>query len=262
MGHRQKRRIRFLDELRGLCVVLMIAYHAFYVIGYLFGVSFAHTLFDFFTPIQPFFAGLFVVICGISCRLSHNNLRRGLLLAGVAGLLSFIMWCAVRWGLLDQYSYIWFGVLHCLATCILLYVLFLPTLRILPPWLGILINAVLLTLCWHVPFERGGFFGIPGVFRLPIPAAPSNTPWLYPLGLCPVYGASDYVPLIPWFFAFLIGTYIGVWAKEGKFPKTLYKSRVPFLATVGRHALWIYVLHQPIIYLLCFAIDKLISLIF
>ncbi|MBQ9963525.1 MAG: DUF1624 domain-containing protein [Clostridia bacterium] len=261
MGHGQKRRIRFLDELRGLCVVLMVAYHALFVIGYLFNVSVAHVLFDFFTPVQPFFAGLFVVICGISCHLSHNNLKRGLLLAGFAAVLSAVMWCAVKWGILDQYSYIWFGVLHCLAACILLYTVFQPTLRLLPPWLGILINAVLLAFTWHVPYDNGGFFGIPGLFSLPVPQAPPNTPWLYPFGLCPVYGASDYFPLIPWFFAFLIGTYIGVWARNGKFPKALYKSRVPCLSTVGRHALWVYALHQPIIYLICLGISELIALL-
>jgi len=257
-----KRRIRFLDEVRGLCVVLMVAYHALYVLGYLFSVSFARWLFDFFTPIQPFFAGLFVVICGISCHLSHNNLKRGVLLAAFAACLSLVMWAAVKWNVLDQYSYIWFGVLHCLAACILLYVLFSPTLRLIPPWLGILINGILLFLCWHVPYDSGGYLGIHGLFRIPLPTFEANNPWLYAFGLCPVYGASDYFPLIPWFFCFLIGTYIGVWAKNGKFPNTLYRSRIPFLSAVGRHALWIYALHQPIIYGICYAVTYFISQMF
>lgn len=248
-------RIRFLDELRGLCIVLMVFYHAFYVAGYLFDVSPAHALFDFFEPIQPFFAGLFVVICGISCHLSHSNLKRGLFLAAAAALLSLVMWCAVFWGILSPDSYVWFGVLHCLAACILLYTLLRPTLQLIPPWLGILFSAILFLLCWHVPFDNGYYFGIDGIFRVDIPLAPVNDPWLYAFALCPVYGASDYFPLIPWFFCFLMGSYIGVWAKKGKFPKTLYRSRVPFLATIGRHTLWVYVLHQPIIYGICFLID-------
>ncbi len=255
-------RIRFLDELRGLCIVLMVFYHAFYVVGYLFDVAFARTLFNFFTPIQPVFAGVFVLICGISCHLSHSNLKRGLFLAGAAALLSLVMWCAVFWGVLDRSSYVWFGVLHCLAACILLYTLFRPTLQLIPPWLGILINAVLLFLCWHVPFDSGGYFGIDGVFQWYIPLTAPNTPWLYPFGLCPVYNASDYFPLIPWFFCFLMGSYIGVWAKKGKFPKTLYRSRVPFLATIGKHTLWVYLLHQPVIYGICFLIDALVSALF
>ena len=110
-----RRRIHVLDEIRGLCVVLMVAYHALYVIGYLFNISVARELFDFFEPVQPVFAGLFVLICGISCHLSHNNIKRGLLLAGFSALLSLVMWIAVQKGVLDEYSYIWFGVLHCLS---------------------------------------------------------------------------------------------------------------------------------------------------
>ena len=188
-------RIRFLDELRGLCVVLMVFYHAFFVVGYLFDVTVARKLFDFFTPVQPFFAGLFVLICGISCHLSRSNLKRGLFLAAAAVLLSLVMWCAVFWGILARDSYIWFGVLHCLASCILLYTLFRPTLQILPPWLGILLNAVLLVFCWHMPFEKGGYFGIEGLFVWNIPFAEPNTPWLYPFGLCPTSVVSDYFPL-------------------------------------------------------------------
>ena len=33
---------------------------------------------------QPLFASIFIVICGISCTLSHNNLKRGLLLLLIA----------------------------------------------------------------------------------------------------------------------------------------------------------------------------------
>ncbi len=255
-------RIRFLDELRGLCILLMVCYHAFYVIGYLFDVSFFRTLFTFFEPIQPFFAGLFVVICGISCHLSHSNIKRGVFLAATAGLISLIMWCAIFWGILSADSYVWFGILHCLAACILLYTLFRPTLQLIPPWIGILINAALFVLCWHIPFDNGAYFGIDGIFTLSVPYARPNTPWLYPFGLCPVYNAADFFPLIPWFFCFLIGTYIGVWAKKGKFPKTLYRSRVPFLSAIGRYTLWIYVLHQPVIYGLCFLVDMLIKRLF
>lgn len=258
----QSRRIRFLDELRGLCIVLMVFYHAFFVIGYLFEVSFAKMLFDFFEPIQPFFAGLFVMICGISCQLSHSNLKRGILLAIVAGFLSLVMWCAVFWGVVGSDSYVWFGILHCLATCILLYVLFKPTLQLLPPWLGILLSGLLFVCCWHVPFDAGGFFGIPGIFEFNVPQASANDPWLYAFGLCPVFDTADYFPLIPWFFCFLIGTYVGVWAKQGKFPKTLYRSRLPWLAAIGRHTLLIYLLHQPVIYLLCFTVDTVISRFF
>ena len=65
-------RIYFMDEVRGFDLLLMVAFHGFYTAGYLFGFRPAAWLFNFFNPVEPFFAGLFILICGISCRLSHS----------------------------------------------------------------------------------------------------------------------------------------------------------------------------------------------
>ena len=71
-------RIHILDELRGLCVVLMVVYHALYTLAASFLSPLALKLYTFFYPAEPFFAGVFIVLCGVSCRLSRNNVLRGL----------------------------------------------------------------------------------------------------------------------------------------------------------------------------------------
>ena len=71
-------RLNFLDEIRGLAVFCMIFYHAFYVCGSYFGQEWASLLFDFFLPVQPWFAGIFIFVCGISCSLSKNNFRKNI----------------------------------------------------------------------------------------------------------------------------------------------------------------------------------------
>lgn len=247
---KSKRRVVVLDELRGLAIVLMVFYHAFYLIGYTFDAPLCRTLFQFFYPVQPFFAALFVFLCGISCNFSRNNVKRGLLLAAVAILLSAVLWCAVFWRMLTPDNYIWFGVLHLLAVSILLYALLKPTLRLLPPWLGLLLCAVLFLLTYHLPDANGGYFGMKGLFMWAVPTASQDNPWLYALGLCPVTLSGDYFPLLPWFFCFLGGTFVGRW----KTPKWAYRSRVPFLAAVGKQSLWVYLFHQPALYLLCEAV--------
>ena len=250
---RSSRRIHFLDEIRGFCVILMVFYHIFYTIGYIYNVSFFQTLFAFFSPAEPFFAGLFVFICGLCCNLSHNNLKRGLLLAAVAAALSFVLWFGVHSHLLYSGSQIWFGVLHCLAACILLYVLFRPTIHFIPAWLGIIVCAALFVLCYHIPSSEGGYFGIRGLFTLATPPAEANDPFLYAFGLCPVGIAGDYFPLLPWFFCFLAGSYAGMWHRS--FPKWMHRRHIPFLAKLGKGALWIYLAHQPVIYGLCFLVS-------
>lgn len=251
-GH-SSRRIHFLDELRGFCVVLMVFYHAFYTAGFIFGLSIAQKLFMFFQPVEPFFAGVFVFLCGMCCNFSHNNLKRGLLLAGVAVAMSLVLWFAAGKGL-PRDSQIWFGILHCLAACILLYVLFRPTIRFIPAWFGLPICILLFLICWHIPIEEGGYLGITGLFRWDIPHAVGMNPFLYPLGLCSANATGDYFPLIPWFFCFLGGCFFGTW----KMPHWMSRSRFSLFSKIGKYAIWIYLAHQPVIYGLCYIVDLIL----
>ena len=248
---RSRKRIHALDELRGFCLLLMVAFHAFYLIGYTFDVAVCRQLFDFFLPIQPLFAGIFIFLCGLSCNLSRSNLKRGWLLAGAAVLLTAVLWCAVWWRMLPPDSAVWFGILHLLACCVLLYCLFHPVLNRIPPLLGVLLCAALFVLCYHLPFDNGGWFGISGWFVVQLPPSPLDHPLLYPLGLCPISPVGDYVPLLPWLFCFLTGSFTGVWAVRGRFPKWTYRRRVRVFSWLGRHSLIVYLVHQPILYVLC-----------
>ena len=101
----------------------MVIYHVFYMAGWVFNLSWGRTLFLFFRPVAPFFAGIFVFLCGISCHLSHNNWKRGGMLALIAIGISLVMWLADFLNLLPG-QMIWFGILHFLATAILLFALF------------------------------------------------------------------------------------------------------------------------------------------
>lgn len=243
-GSRPGARIHFLDEVRGFDLILMVFFHAFYVIGYLFKYSWGAWLFQFFNPAEPFFAGLFIFICGISCRLSHSNWKRGGLLALVAVGMSLFLYLFMR------EEMIWFGVLHFLAVSILLFALLRPLLDRIPPWAGLIGSALLLLLTWWVPVYRGSILGIKGLFGTDIPGWLVDIPALYPLGLGAGEGA-DYFPLLPWFFCFLGGSFVGVWAKQNRFPRWMYVSRLPWLSWLGRHTLAIYVLHQPVVFGLC-----------
>lgn len=241
------RRVLLLDEIRGLDIILMVGHHLLYTVGYMFGIGWARWLFDALGVIAPFFAAQFIFISGIACHLSHNNLRRGiwllLIALGMTGLLYAFM----------PHSVIWFGVLHLLAVCILLYTLLRRAIAHVPAWLGILLCAVLFLLTWWLPPDKGGFFGIAGVFAWHVPDAVQAIPWLFPLGLA--HGSSaDYFPLLPWVFCFFAGAFCGRY----RFPKWTYRSHIPFLAATGRVSLFVYLLHQPII----FGVGTLINQIF
>ncbi len=69
--------------------------------------------------------------------------------------------------------------------------------------------------------------------------------------------SADYFPLLPWAFMFLFGAFLGGYAKAGAFPQTLYKSRSKLLQKIGKNSLWVYLLHQPILYVIMYAISFL-----
>lgn len=232
-------RIHFLDEIRGLDILLMVAFHACYVGGWLFEWEWARAVFLFFKPVESFFAGIFIFICGISCHLSHNNWKRGLMVAGLAAVISLTLWLVMP-GQMIRY-----GILHFLATAILLFALCRPLLEKVPVLPGLIACGLLLWLTWHLPVEDGSFFGIKGVWELAVPESITSLGFLYPLGLGEGHGV-DYFPILPWIFCFLGGSFIGKWVKQGKMPAWMYKSRVPFFSWAGKHTLIIYILHQPV----------------
>lgn len=256
MAKSSSRRIHLLDELRGFDILLMIFFHAFYTMGWILNWEIGRDLYFFFQPAQPFFAGLFIFICGICCWFSHNNWLRGGVLAGIAVGMSLFL----HFFMPDQM--IWFGILHLLAVCILLFALLRPILNKIPAWLGLTVAVLLLliTASLRTGYD-GGYIGIQGVWTMPLPIDSdwAGNMWLYPFGLSHIPGASDYFPLLPWFFVFLSGCFVGVWAKSGKFPKWTYRSHIPFLSKIGRHTLIIYVVHQPIIFGLGMGINAILE---
>ena len=232
------------DELRGFAVFCMVFYHGFYTMAYLLGLPWGEWLYPFSCPLNRGLPGLFIFIAGISSNLTHSNLVRGAKLFGVALLVTIATAIAVPQELIV------FGILHFLSICMMAFGL-LQRLRSShgdpPPfhlW-PVILCAVLLLLTWRVP---SGYLQIPFLLRLSLPQA-WYQPWLAPLGLPGAgFSSADYFPLIPWCFVFAAGTVVGRLARDGKFPAWTYPSRVPFFSFLGRHALLIYIVHQPVIY--------------
>ena len=251
-------RIHFLDEVRGLDILLMVIFHGFYTLGWLLDISLGRELFLFFAPVEPFFAGLFIFICGISSYIYHTKWRRGLLQLGISFGVSLVM------AVFMPSQMIWFGILHLLAVSILIFALLRPLLEKIPPLVGLLACMLLLTVCWSLPFHDGfrygSLFGIRGLWTVRLPQSVIDNVWLYPLGLGKAPGpAADYFPILPWLFCFLGGSFVGRWAKEGRFPAWMYRSRARWLSWFGKHTLIIYIVHQPVIYGAGLTIQWLVS---
>ncbi|MGX8698417.1 MAG: heparan-alpha-glucosaminide N-acetyltransferase domain-containing protein [bacterium] len=235
-----KRRIGAIDALRGLAVCLMVIHHFFYDLVWLLGAPrwlFSNPVFD---PLHYFFAGTFIFLSGVACRFSRNNVRRGLIALGLALGMTLVTSLPVVG------NPILFGVLHLLGTAMLFFGLAGRYLDRIPrrvqPCLYLALHLLSL---WAVEHIHLG-------------AAAAHV--LFPFGwMWPGFYSADWFPLFPWLFVFLMGTWAGLYVKEGRFPAWFYRFSCPPLEQVGRVSLWVYILHQPILYGLTLLLRALLS---
>jgi len=245
------KRIHLIDEVRGLCVFCMVVFHALYTAFYIFDFTFAKKWIELFTPAEPFFAGVFIFISGICVQLSKNAFRRGLILLATAMGLTGVMVLAT---LIDIHEPIWFGVLHLLAVSMLLFAALRKFIDKCPPFFMAILMAVLFLIAYRIELGYLLLFQ-----KVQLPEQWYSTSFLFPIGLVNYQlRFSDYFPIFPWTFLFFTGVFTGAYAKRGRFPEFMYKSRIKGLSFIGRYALLIYLLHQPCIYLLFLLIGKVV----
>lgn len=243
----QKDRIGLMDDLRGFCVFCMIFYHGFLLAYDFFGVAAGLEAYNFFKPVQPLFAGTFILLCGISCRLSHSNWERGAKLLGVAlaiNLATIVILPNLHvFGMDFSGSEIWFGILDLLAVCILLFAATHKVIDLLPPAAGAFLMAVFYYITRGIQNFKIGF---PGELEATLPVSWQGHFWTFPLGFHgPQFWSADYFPLLPWMFLFFAGAYLGIYIQEGDLPAFTYRSLFRPVNWLGRHALLVYVIHVP-----------------
>ena len=231
-------RIGLFDLLRGFSVVSMVLFHLCYDLAFIAGVDVAW----FAPPLQDVWrcsiSWTFVFVAGCMCPLSRSNLRRAL----NYGLVALAIWVVTSIVAVD--IPISFGIIYCMAACTLVAGV-LDRLGALPRGrAAALVLLVLFVAFLGLPDGTIGF----GAASLEVPDALYATPWLSWLGLPgPDFSSGDYYPLLPYLFLYLAGAALGTrWLKRG-YPSWAREASCAPLNFAGRHALAIYVAHQPVI---------------
>ncbi|HHW45411.1 MAG TPA: DUF1624 domain-containing protein [Clostridiales bacterium] len=246
-----KTRYHLIDALRGFAVVCMVFFHAFVTMSDIYNLPLGAKLVNFFSPAEPYFAGLFIFISGIACSLSSSNLKRGIKLLIIALLITLATFVLSFFGLQVQ---IWFGILHLLSFSILITAALTPLTKKINPALA---AAACFALFLFTRTIESRYLSLL-FLKIPLPGILYSVPYLFPFGFYTEnFSSADYFPLLPWLFLFLCGAFIGRYEQKGKFPGFLKKSLCPPLEYIGRRALIIYILHQPIIAAVLFVILKL-----
>ena len=224
--------MELLDGWRTLAVLLMIPWHFLWdltLLGLLperFASSLGMELW------RGVIAYSFILLAGISWRYSRSNLRRALRLALWAAAVSLATWMIG-----DPVK---FGILHFMAAAVFLWGLLGEGLDRVSPRAGMFTAAaVFLPLqLWLRDFR----ISVPGLWALGFRRAD--------------FYSADYYPLLPWFFLFLVGAYGGRLLRERD--GAWKRLRLPRALTwPGRHALEIYLIHQPVLYALALLCRRL-----
>lgn len=225
----KNKRIWELDAFRGLCVVGMVLVHLIYDLVELYRLV-DWTYPAAFSFVKQWGGVLFLLVSGICVTLGSRPVKRGIAVFLCGMVCTAVTAGMYLLGISGRAIIIWFGILHCLGVCMLLW----PLMKKLPTWsLGILGLTMILMGLW-LRNVRVGF------------------DFLSPLGLFSSrFTSSDYFPLLPNLGWFLLGAVLGRTAYRKKttlLPRVSPRNvLVRALSWCGRQSLFIYLLHQPVL---------------
>ena len=228
-----KNRIWELDAFRGICLIGMVIVHFVYDLTELYGILSWNPP-EGFVFVQQWGGVLFLLLSGICVTLGSRSVRRGLIVFASGMIVSTVTYGMYHFGFTGKSILIYFGVLHCLGVCMLLWVCF----NKLPVWALATFGA--------------GFTALGFYFR----TLTVENPWLFSLGLTTSkFASSDYFPLLPYLGFFLLGAVLGrtlYGKKQTLLPKVNPQNLIlRFLQWCGRQSLLIYLLHQPVLAGIC-----------
>lgn len=242
-------RIGAFDIARGASVVSMVLFHLCYDLRFISGVDLPW----FEPPLQDVWrcsiSWTFLFVAGCMCPLSRSNLRR----AAQYGAVALAIWVVTTVVAVDVP--ISFGIIYCMAACTLV------------AWalsgVGLLSRGAAAAAALFAAFVlmlnlRDGYVGVAGL-RLELPRGLYESGLLSWLGMPgDGFASGDYYPLLPYLLLYLSGAAMGTaWARRG-YPAWAREARLEPLGMIGRHALAVYVAHQPVLLGVSWLVSRLV----
>ena len=223
---RKAARVWQIDALRGTAMILMTIYHALVDIRDFFAFADLRYYEPPLLYIGRSSAILFMLVSGVSCGFSKNNIKRGVrvFLCGLAVTLATFIFV--------RDLYIRFGILH-----------FLGAAMALAGLVDILIKnekARLIFYCAASPASLmlGWLF-----LRMR-----TEYPFLFALGIITdSFRSYDFYPIFPWIGFFFTGRAAGFWVFKHREKLAAMRNPpfAPALCALGKVSLIYYLLHQP-----------------
>ncbi len=235
------KRLEVIDIIRALAIILMISFHVYYLWKNIFWYSdilFSQQIWYYIWKIS---AILFFTIAWISyffanqkykSKTKNKYLKKSILLWFIALLISLFTYIFFP----DQLIVFW--VLHFFAISFII----LPYFLVLNKILQIIIFIILVIIKYIILKDTSFLF--------------SFVIWI----TWENFFSADYYPLIPYFFIIVLGYYLWIIINKFKLKKYLsikkdYKI-VKILHKIWKNSLLIYIIHQPIIFIIFYIIKN------
>ena len=235
-------RYNIIDNIRGLNLISMILYHAMWDFVYMYGNNIEWYKGTKGYIWQQCICSLFIFISGFCWSFGKNKLKRGMEVF-LAGLIITAVTLLIM-----PHNRIIFGVLTFMGTCMLVMIPLDKMLKKANIGIGILICVMLFIILKNVNlgllgFEKWNFFKLPQ--------------FLYANYFTTFLGfthegfySTDYFSIFPWIFLFILGYFVYRFMQKNDYIKLLKGKRLPVITNIGKNTLIIYLLHQPVLYLL------------
>jgi len=227
-----------VDFTRGLAILMMLLSNFITDLQYFFNYNNHEVFWWFFARATAF---MFIFLVGVSLTLSFSRVKhkpkifkkyfvRGSKTLGLGILITIASLLFI------PSDYIIFGILHFIGISIILAYPFLKFKKSIPLATGLIIITL-------------GFLA---------EKIHLNSNYLFWLGLVSKnFSSIDFFPLLPWLGVVLLG----IWFGKTIYPKGKRQFEIQFsenkISTLGRHSLYIYLAHQPIILGILFLITKI-----
>lgn len=250
------KRYHRLDELRGLVFISMVLYHGMWDLVYLFGFEAQWYKTEIGSVWQQSICWSFILLSGFCWSFGRKKYRHAAVVSG-AGILVTLATCL----LLPQERVI-FGVLTFLGAAAFIVAVLQPLLLRCAPAAGMTASALLFLVTGNV---NRGCLGLGNWQWGALPDAWYANLFTTFLGFpAPDFYSADYFSLFPWLFLYLSGYFLyrcltgkrrsGAEVYSGEEPASLphflERGHVPVLQWIGRHSLLLYLLHQPVLFVL------------
>lgn len=249
-------RYEFLDLLRGILMICVIVYHLLYDLTAIVGINipWLSTLSAWY--FEQITAGGFIFVSGICANFSRNNLRRGVTLVLWGFVITVATFILEMTSDMFSGTFIRFGILTCLGFCNILTGFFSDKIfDKINKYAGAALSIILylftrgVPMCEQTYLNTKVYTGFLGIERFPLIYLPEK---MYTISGLEAIGlpsrnflSADYFPLIPFFFLFMFGYFVWKILENKKITQRVGHISLKPFNFIGRHSIWVYLLHQP-----------------